>query len=93
MAALISAVLVNSSAARFCVLPGLIVPMFSLPGLARAAAITSPTECSGEPARVTTSRSKKAAVEIEAKSVSTLYGKVLNKAVAIAVLLPVINRV
>ena len=49
MAALIAAVLMNNSAARFCVLPGLMVPILSLPGLARAAAITSLTECSGEP--------------------------------------------
>ena len=47
----------------------------------------------GDPARVTINRSKKAAVETEAKSVRMLYGSDLNKAAAMAVLLPVINSV
>ena len=45
---LMSVTLVNSSAARFCVLPGLMVPMLSLPGLAFAALITSCSDFSGE---------------------------------------------
>ena len=91
--ALMPVVLSNNRAARFCVLPGTMVPILSLPGLACAALIRSPTVCSGDPARVTIKRSKKEAVETEAKSVKTLNGSDLNKAVAIAVLLPVINSV
>ena len=69
------------------------MPMFNLPGLAWAAATISCTERSGEPARVTSSRSKNEAVETEVKSVSTLYGSDLNSAAAIALLFPVINNV
>jgi hypothetical protein len=62
----------KSSAARFCVLPGLVVAMLSLPGLARAILITSCTVFSGEPARVTIRRSKKDVVDAETKSVRIL---------------------
>ena len=64
----IAVTLLNSSAARFCVLPGFVVAMFRRPGLARAAVTISCTEVSGEPARVTMSRSKNDTVEVEAKS-------------------------
>jgi hypothetical protein len=61
--------LLNSSAARFWVLPGLVVAMFSRPGSARAAFTMSCTEASGEPALVTIRRSKNDTVEVETKSV------------------------
>src|SRR5258708_17797963 len=93
IAALMPAVLANSSAARFCVEPGLMVPILSLPGLAFAAAMRSATDFSGEGARVTISTSKNAAVETESKSVRMLYGSDLNRATAMAELLPVINTV
>ena len=44
----------NSSPERCWLLPGLIEPKFSLPGLALAAAITSLMDLYGEPALVTT---------------------------------------
>src|SRR5579859_4417108 len=91
--ALMPAVLVNSSAARFWVLPGKVVPMLNLPGLALAAATTSASDLCGEPARVTINRSKNEAVETEAKSVRMLYGSLLNSEAAMALLLPVINSV
>jgi len=72
IAASMPAVLVQSSEARFCVLPGLIVPMFSFPRLARAAAMMSSIDRSGDQARVTNKILKKATVETEVKSVRTL---------------------
>ena len=44
----------NNSPARMRVLPGLIEPKFSLPGLALAASITSLTDLNGDPALVVT---------------------------------------
>jgi hypothetical protein len=67
-----SAILLKSSAARFWVLPGLMVAIFSVPGLAHAILTMSSTDCSGEPALVTIRRSKKEVVEVEAKSVRML---------------------
>ena len=93
IATLMPVTLRNSSAARFCVLPGAVVATFSLPGLARAALMKSWTDFSGEPALVKISRSKKPVVEVEAKSVRTLKGNASNSAVAMAVLLPVISTV
>jgi hypothetical protein len=48
----------KSSADRFCVLPGLMVPTLNWPGLARAAAITSFIVRNGDCACVSSSRSK-----------------------------------
>ena len=47
----------------------------------------------GEPARVTISTSKNAAVDMESKLLSASYGSALNSDCAIAVLLPVISSV
>ena len=71
---LMSAVLLNNSAAKFWVLPGLMVATFNFPGFARAALTMSCTDFSGEPALVTISRSKNDTVDVEAKSVRMLYG-------------------
>jgi len=58
----------KSSAARFCVLPILIVPILSLPGLALASAMSSPTEPIFEFESTTITRSKNPTVETGAKS-------------------------
>ena len=55
-------------AARFCVLPMLIVPILSLLGLALANAISSPTEPIFESEFTTITSSKKPTVDIGAKS-------------------------
>ncbi|MDT4856480.1 hypothetical protein FQZ97_908710 [compost metagenome] len=53
-----SAVLLNSSAAKFCVLPMLMLPTLSLPGLALAWATSSPRVLKGESEGTTTTMSK-----------------------------------
>src|SRR5215471_15668652 len=68
----------NNSAARFCVLPGLIVPMLSVLGFAFEYAIRSLTEAILEAESTTTTRSKKPTVDTGAKSFSVSYGRDLN---------------
>ena len=76
--ALMAVVLLNSSAARFCVLPGFVVAILRCPGCSRAKLMTSCNDFSGEPDRVTVRRSKNDVVEVDAKSVRILYGSELN---------------
>ncbi len=68
---LMSPVSMNSSADRCCVLPGAIVPKFSLPGFFFAAATMSFTVLSGPSALVAIVRSSQAITETELKSRST----------------------
>ena len=58
----------NSSAAMYCVPPGLVVPTLSLPGLAFAAAMRSFTDLYGDLASTTSAIPKKPTVEIGRKS-------------------------
>ena len=83
----------RSSADRFCVLPGLIVPTLNRPGLARAAARTSVIVRRGESALVRINRSKNATVEIGAKSATGSNGMVLSSELLIAIPLESTNRV
>src|SRR4030081_546092 len=87
------AVVLNNAAARFWVLPGLMVPTFSLPGFWRAALMMSCTDLSGDSARVTIRRSKKDVVEAERKSGGMRKGRVGKSAMLMELLLPVISRV
>ena len=75
----------SSSAPRFWVLPTLMVPTLSLPGLAFASFRRSARVRYGEAAFTAMARSKLPIAEIGAKSLSGSNGSVLNSGTLIAV--------
>ena len=75
----------NSSAERFCVLPGLMVPKLSLPGFDRAAASRSPSVWYFDSGPVTMTMSKYATSDTGAKSFTGSNGRLLNSDFEIAV--------
>ena len=81
----IPAAVLNSSADRFWVLPILMVPTFSAPGLAFAAAMKSPSVLNSEVALVENTKSKKPRLETGSKSFSGSNGSFLNNETLTAV--------
>lgn len=68
VSALAPACILNSSAARCCVLPALIVPMFTAPGSRRMRANRSPTVRSGESGGTSRAMAKAPSVTTGVKS-------------------------
>ena len=81
---LMSPVSRNSSADRFCVLPGAMVPKFSLPGFFFAASTMSLTVLSGPPPWWRSSDRATPCTETDLKSRNTSYGNDLNSDLLIA---------
>ena len=77
----------------FCVLPGLMVPMLNLAGLARAIVSMSCVVFSGESAFTRIMLSNIATVEIGAKAVTGSNGMVLISALLSAIPLDITNSV
>jgi hypothetical protein len=86
------ALLLNSSAARFCVLPMLMLPMLSLPGLALAYASSSASVVNGASARPPP-QCRNSRAWRWAKSFTVSNGSDLNRPAVTAVPLDIRNRV
>ena len=83
----------NSSPARFWVLPTLIVPMLSLPGVALAKAISSARVLKRDSKPVISAMSKNPRVEMGAKSLTGSKGRDLNSPADTAVPLDINSSV
>ena len=89
----ILAAVLNNSADRFCVLPILMVPTFSAPGLALAAAMKSASVLKSDEAPVQKMKSKNPRLETGAKSLVGSNGSFSNSETLIAVPLVSITSV
>ena len=87
------AAILNHSAARFCVVPGMGVPMFSLPALALAQASRSPSLAKPLCGEVTITRSSVASGATGMKSLAASNGSDLNSAWLTAVPLEISSSV
>ena len=83
----------NSSAARFWVLPMLMVPRFRVPGLALASASRSPRVRQRALSATTTARSNVPRVDTGMKSRTVSKGRLLNRPALTAVPLDMSSRV
>jgi hypothetical protein len=79
ISASIAALLLNNSAARFCVLPSAMVPIVSVPGCLRASARTPASDVWRDLLSASTTRSKKPSVLTGAKSLLTSKGSLRNR--------------